>query len=198
MVIGITGRISSGKSTVTEFLKNSGYKIFDCDAISHELYNNPEFVQLLIDAFGDEVCTDGCFDKVKLRRKVFSDEYSRKRLNSICLLPIKAEVLKNLNSRETVFVDAPILFESELYKDIAFSEIWIVDIGILNLLKRLRGRNPELSDREIEGILSSQTTTGQKLSLAKKENIKTVVFDNNGTRSSLLKQVKEALHDRGI
>lgn len=119
-VIGITGSIGSGKSTVSRHLKNMGFEIIDCDHISHEMlmpkrrgYNE------VVTEFGSEILDEaGYIVRKKLGSIVFSDLEKRNKLNSI-LHPIIKDEVKNgiLNCCDSfIFIDCPLLFETDFYK----------------------------------------------------------------------------------
>ena len=125
-VIGLTGGIACGKSTVVDMLKEKGrgeFKIIDSDKIAHDLYTKPEFVEKVFKVFGKDaiVNEDGkTVDRAKLGAIVFADSAKRKKLNSMTHGPIFYEILRQIfnlkirSSHSLVILDAPLLFESKI------------------------------------------------------------------------------------
>ena len=131
-VIGLTGGIACGKSTVVDFLKEKGrgeFKIIDSDKIAHDLYKKPDFVAKVFKIFGKDavVSEDGkTVDRAKLGAIVFSDPAKRKKLNSMTHGPIFYEILWqifNLRVKQgeaLVILDAPLLFESKILEYLCY------------------------------------------------------------------------------
>lgn len=193
-IIGLTGGISSGKSTVSTIIKGGGFPLVDCDLISRELYEDKDFADGIISIFGTAVVSNGKLDKRKLSVLVFTDADKLKTLSKYIHPRIFKKVQDEINSyavagAEYVFVDAPILFESGLDKAIHFDEIIAVSISRENQVKRLKIRNPEKSDKEINGIISTQFSDKKRKSKA------TIVIDNNGTKDELINTVLDILEN---
>lgn len=123
-LIGLMGQTGAGKSTVCEELVKAGCVIADCDAISHEILTRKEVIAEICSAFGEDVAPDGVIDRKALGAKAFADEESRLKLNSIVHPAVTAEVRKihalaSEKGATAVIADAPVLTDSELYKDCA-------------------------------------------------------------------------------
>jgi dephospho-CoA kinase len=117
-VIGLTGGIGSGKSTVARMLRELGATLIDADAIVHELQAKGQpMVAELAEAFGPAILTaDGALDRKALGAIVFQDEAARQRLNAIVHPPVGAEFARRLAAAiaanaELVVLDIPLLFE---------------------------------------------------------------------------------------
>jgi len=101
-VIGLTGGIACGKSTVIELLVKSSsgqIKIIDSDKIVHGLYEDPAFIQSVFDTFGKEliVASDGkTVDRAKLGAIVFADKDKRRKLGKLTNMPIFFEILRQI------------------------------------------------------------------------------------------------------
>lgn len=119
-VIGITGSIGSGKSTVSRHLRNMGFEIIDCDQINHEiLMPKRKGYNKVVKEFGSEILDEtGYIVRKKLGSIVFSDKNKLNRLNSILHPIIKDEVKKLISNciGSFVFLDCPLLFETDFYK----------------------------------------------------------------------------------
>lgn len=189
-IIGITGGICSGKSEVSKFLLDHKCEVIDCDRISHLLYAQDWFVEGLCKLFGSVILTDGKFDKTKLRKLVFSSETSLDKLNKYCHKHIFNIVKKDLgiykiSNIPVVFIDAPVLFESSMDKEIDFDEIIVVSASRETQIERLKLRNPDLTETEISGILDAQMSADER------EHRGTIVIDNNGTKEDLYKAINQ-------
>ena len=152
-IIGLTGSIASGKSTVSNKLKALGYKVIDCDEINHKLllkdggaYNS------VIAAFGTDILDhESQIDRKKLGQIIFNDSLAKEKLNQILHPIIKEEVIKQINQIEEglVFLDCPLLFETDFYK---LCELTIVvyvnmDTQIHRLMERDKITFPEALKR---------------------------------------------------
>lgn len=158
-IIGITGGIASGKSTICNFIKDKGYKVIDADEIAKNLMEKGEInYKKIVEYFGEAILDrSGEIDRWKLGRKVFSDPEILKVLNDITHPCIFEEIIKGIerNSKEKViFLDIPLLFEEYeniLKYNIYFDEIWLVfvdrDIQIDRLMKRNNLTKKEAIDR---------------------------------------------------
>jgi len=119
MVIGITGSIATGKSTVTNYLLNKGYKVIDADKIVHRLLSTSSVLSEISLAFGKDLIVDGVLVRKLLARIIFNDEEKRKLLNKI----IHPKVIKEIEEEtkeykgkidNLIFVDIPLLYEENL------------------------------------------------------------------------------------
>lgn len=125
-VIGLTGGIACGKSTVVELLAKLGqneFKVIDSDKIVHEMYKDDKFVAKVFSTFGKEnvAAEDGkSVDRAKLGAIVFADREKRRQLAKLTDMPIFIEILKAifrlrvLQGNPLVVLDAPLLFESKV------------------------------------------------------------------------------------
>ncbi|MCR5482326.1 MAG: dephospho-CoA kinase [Clostridia bacterium] len=118
-VIGLTGGIGTGKSTVSRYLSEKGCKIVDADKIAHELTaEGSPLLPVLAENFGQDVlCNDGTLDRKKLASIVFSDKEKKKRLDEIMHGRIRMIVEQKIEAyagegEKTVILDVPLLFET--------------------------------------------------------------------------------------
>lgn len=118
MIIGLTGQTGSGKSTVSAILKEKGYYICDCDAVSREVMaDGTSLLFLLAQAFGEEICQDNHLNRNLLAELAFKDKASTELLNSITHPSILKRCEEHIHNAfrsgyKYAVLDAPTLFES--------------------------------------------------------------------------------------
>ena len=189
-IIGITGGIASGKSTVTEFLRQQGYQVIDADQVVHELQEPGErLYQALLSAFGPAILQeDGRLDRLKLGAMIFGNPELLEQSSQIQNQIIREELAGRrhlLAGKEDIcFMDLPLLFE--LGYESWFDQVWLVDVTEETQLSRLMTRNA-LSQEEAEKRIAAQ------LSLQEKRNRADVLIDNNGLLELTQEQLREAL-----
>ncbi|MFJ8237223.1 dephospho-CoA kinase [Ureibacillus sp. NPDC094379] len=191
MIIGLTGSIASGKSTVANMLKAYGLPIVDADLVAREVVE-PEtpVLKKIAEVFGEDILTDdGNLNRAKLGSLIFHDETKRKTLNDIIHPAIRQEMLRRrdeyiANGEETVIMDIPLLFESKLQHFV--EKILVVSVTEEIQLKRLMDRN-QLSKEEALARISTQ------LPLSKKEQGADAVVYNNSTFEETKKQLETIL-----
>lgn len=198
MIIGLTGSIASGKSTVSQMLKELGYPIVDADLVARQVVEpGSETLEKIKETFGEDVILpDGSLDRKKVGDIIFSDPASRKRLNDIIHPAIRNEMLRQraaymAEGQKVVIMDIPLLFESKLQHFV--DKILVVSVTEENQLKRLMERN-SLSERESLARISSQ------LPMSVKEEGADAVIYNNGTIEETKWQLNRILEkwDAGI
>lgn len=179
MIIGLTGSIASGKSTVSKMLKELGYPIVDADQVARQVVEpGSETLAEIEEAFGNDVILpDGGMDRKRVGDIIFNDPASRKRLNDIIHPAIREEMMRQRTAfleagHGTVIMDIPLLFESRL---LHFADkILVVSVTEENQLERLMERNG-LSEKEARARIASQ------LPMSVKEEGADAVIYNNGT-----------------
>ncbi len=192
-IIGLTGGICAGKSGVTKMLKSKGFPVIDCDKITDEFYKHQWFTDGLRHHFGKKIVYNGEVNRGKLGNLVFSDYKEMKKLNNYCKPFLFKEINKQLNElieqgHEFIFIDAPILFESGLDKEVNFTDIWVVSVEKVEQIRRLKQRKNYLTPRNIQNILNSQWTNEQRIEKA------TFVIENNiKNRMQLRSKVERGL-----
>jgi dephospho-CoA kinase len=201
-IIGLTGGIGSGKSTVTDYLSARGFHVLDADKIAREIVlpGSDMLIQLAA-AFGDAViCEDGSLDRKKLAEIVFSDAEKKKTLDAMMhteiLELIHERVLRyreeadtiaaaggdpgNILKYKVIFIDAPLLFETGLEKSV--EEVWVIDADDETRIRRIMERDG-LEREEILLRIGSQMERGEKNRRAD------VVLDNTGDQEALYRQI---------
>ncbi|WP_170242726.1 dephospho-CoA kinase [Streptococcus suis] len=193
-VIGLTGGIASGKSTVTDFLREKGYQVIDADAEVHDLQKKGgRLYQVLLEEFGPAIlAADGQLDRVKLGQQVFADSQLRARLSELQDQIIRQELLARRDllsqTEEVVFMDIPLLYELDYSGEV--DEVWLVYVDERQQLARLMARNG-YSLQEAENRLAAQ------LSLEKKKERTDKVIDNSGSLEATLAQVASLVEEIG-
>ena len=179
MIIGLTGSIASGKSTVSKMLKNAGYPIIDADLVARLVVEpGSETLAGIAQAFGPDVIqADGTMDRAKVGEIIFNDPASRKILNDIIHPAIRQEMLRQRQEFleqgfKTIIMDIPLLFESRLQHLV--DKILVVSVTEENQFNRLMERNG-LTKKEAQARISSQ------LPMSVKEDGADAVIYNNGT-----------------
>ncbi len=186
-VIGLTGGIASGKSTVSGILCAKGIRVLDADAIGHELMKSGRTAyQEICDTFGKGfLMENGEIDRKKLGAYVFSEPSALKKLNAILHPRIASQIAGEVRQAKGICViDAALLTEVGL--DALCDAVWAVRVPRELQVKRLMGRN-HLSREDALRRMESQ------LSDAEREKFVTDWIDNSGTAQQLEKQVGELL-----
>ncbi len=166
-VIGLTGGIGSGKSTVAKTLEEQGAKILSADVIGHEVYNpgRPAW-QEIVNEFGHEVVAgDGTIDRKKLGAIVFSDPKHLAALNSIVHPRMKGMMRERLASlaRQGVKIavlEAALLFEAK-WDDLA-DEVWVTVVPPKVAAKRTSERSGLPEEQVLERIRSQLSNAERK------------------------------------
>ena len=192
-IIGITGGISSGKSTVTNLLRQRGFQVVDADALVHQLQApGGRLYNILVEHFGNQVVLkNGQLNRPLLASLIFSNpeeqEWSKETQGQVILEELAA--LKNqLAQTEAIFfMDIPLLFEQGY--ESWFDEVWLIYLDRETQIERLMNRD-KLSLEAGESRLSSQW------SLDKKKKLATHIIDNSGSLDQLLSQIISLL-ERG-
>ncbi|HGA1493170.1 TPA: dephospho-CoA kinase [Streptococcus suis] len=191
-IIGLTGGIASGKSTVTAFLREQGYPVIDADAVVHELQaKGGKLYQILVKEFGQDILSDdGNLDRAKLGQAVFADSKLRARLSVLQDQIIRQELLTRRDALKqtdpVVFMDIPLLYEADYSGEV--DEVWLVYVDRAQQLERLMKRN-SLSVQDAENRLAAQ------LSLEEKRIRAQILIDNSGAVEATLDQVAALLEE---
>lgn len=189
-IIGITGGIASGKSTVTEFLRQKGFQVVDADAVVHQLQKpGGRLYQILVEHFGEKVLLeDGELNRPLLASLIFSNpeeqEWSKRTQGEIIREELAALRNQFAQTEALFFMDIPLLFEQNYAS--WFDETWLVYVNRDVQLERLMKRD-QISKEAAESRLNSQWTLERKISLASHS------LDNNGNQEQLIAQVVQLL-----
>ena len=167
-VIGLTGGIGSGKSTVAEIFRRLGATIIDTDALSHALTlpGRPGF-QVIVEAFGQQMLDpQGRLDRARLRRLVFSDKNARQRLEALLHPLIRQEVDRALATATGPYVIlvVPLLTETGGWRE-RVDRVLVVDCSEEEQIRRTMARS-QLSREEVQAIMAAQASRAARLALA--------------------------------
>lgn len=163
----LTGGIGSGKSTVASIFRKLGAEVIDTDEISHALTGkNGLAIGKISESFGKEYITDGRLDRAKMRKLVFSDAPSKKKLEAILHPMIRADVENRIASCEGPYylLVVPLFFETNHYRDLADS-VLVVDCSETLQVMRTMERSA-LGTAEVRAIMDSQVPRANRLAQA--------------------------------
>jgi dephospho-CoA kinase len=193
-VIGLTGSICSGKSTIAQFLAQMGAAVINADEIGHEAYGpRCETWQQVVDAFGKQILTTGDeVDRKKLGEIVFKDPEALKRLNGIMhpgmhrVAEKRIERLKREGAK-VIVLEAPLLVEAN-WLDLV-DEVWVAKASEANAMKRCAERSG-LSEAQARSRMASQISPDEKAKYGD------VVIDTNVSLAEVEAKVKELWEER--
>ncbi|CAH1853067.1 dephospho-CoA kinase [Convivina intestini] len=196
-VIGLTGGIASGKSSVSALFKQNGLPIVDADRVAREVVEpGTTTLEKIKLAFGPNIIDNGVLNRAALGKVVFSDRAALDQLNEI-IQPVIASAIEDklafwrLQKAPVVIVDVPLLFERGYDQKDFFDKIVVVTIDPKQQLQRLMERD-HLEEMQARQRMASQLDLNQKVQKAD------YVINNNGDSEhlqeqvlALIKQIKE-------
>ena len=190
LVVGLTGGIGSGKTTVASLFSQAGVPVIDADELARELVvpGEPAFDEI-VSVFGtDLVSPCGMLDRSKLRALVFRNATKRKRLEAILHPRIRCEMERRLSAINASYclLVIPLLFETDQVELV--DRVLVVDAPREQQIRRTQGRDG-VTRRSVEGILRAQLSQRERLERADD------VIRNDSDLAHLEKQV-QALHGR--
>lgn len=193
MVIGITGGIGTGKSTVLNLLKDKyGFKIFEADKIAHEIMNKGhETYEKIVEYFGNGILnSDLSINRRILSDVVFHDSEKLETLNSIVHPAVIAEILTEIekcqseNGADKFVIEAALLIESGCFK--ICDSVWYIHADKeVRIARLIEGRG--MSREQIESVMKNQL---DKENFIKNTN---AIIDNSGTIECTDKQIEKLL-----
>lgn len=186
MIIGLTGGIASGKSTVSKVLSTLGAKIIDADLKAKEISEKDETIKEIEKTFGKDIIGElGKIDREKLKNIVFSDKEKLKKLNNIIHPKVISEFKKikeNANKNDIIIFDVPLLFESKMDK--MCDKVILIIADEPTQIKRMIERDG-ITEVLAKKIIDSQMGLDEKI---KKSDI---LIENNGGLLELNEKIKE-------
>ncbi len=190
LVIGLTGGIGSGKSSVTALFAELGVPIIDADSVAREIVAPGEpALQEITSRFGLEILNPtGQLDRKQLRERIFHDQEARRDLEQILHPRIRERMLQHLDTTDAPYVilSIPLLVESQY--DYRLDRIVVVDASEQQQLERASLRD-EAKIEQIEAAMAAQCSRQERLAAADD------VIDNSGTFEQLRIQVQQ-LHEK--
>lgn len=189
-LIGLTGGMGSGKSTVADCLRSNGIPVIDADVIAHKIMNEESTLDKIHEIFGKNVFDkDGSLNKVKFSSVLFTNIVKRKKLNEFVHPKVWTEMMNETEKYVTkgskvIFLDVPLLIESGWHTRV--NETWLVKADYNERIERLSLRT-NLSTEEIKKRIEIQMPESEKEEYADK------IINNDGTIEETGKQVIEEL-----
>ena len=187
IVVGLTGAIGSGKSTVAGMLARRGAIVIDADAIVHELQRpGTPLLDELAARFGPEIiAADGSLDRAKLAALVFSDAGAVEALNAIVHPAVRAEIAgrlaANVDTDKVVVLDVPLITDRAVYE---MAALVVVDVPVDVAVQRVVA-NRAMPEEQVRARMAQQISRERRLQLADR------VIDNSGDRAALERQVDD-------
>ena len=190
-IIGLTGGIGAGKSTVAALLASRGAHVIDADRIGHEVYRpgTRAFTQV-VEAFGPGVvAADGTIDRRALGARVFADSEARVRLNAIVHPEIAAEVGGRITAARAARPSVPIVVEAAVLLEAGWQSLvdrlWVVSTRPENAIARVMAARGFTRD-EVERRLAAQMADADRRRAAD------LVIENDGSLATLEREVEKA------
>ena len=194
-VIGLTGGIACGKSTVSKALRALGAAIIDADALAYELSQpNAPIFNVYVERFGQAVVTaGGTLDRAAVARRVFADPAVRAAVDARVHPLIRTAAEERLraareNNERAAVLDVPLLFEAGW--DALADETWVVALPREEQLMRLCARNPAMSEDEARARIAAQMPLAEKCARAD------IVIDNSGTKEETREYIEKLWRER--
>jgi dephospho-CoA kinase len=189
LLVGLTGGIATGKSTVTRMFQDLGCVVIDADVLAREVVERGEAAyRAIVEEFGPEVLLPGGgLDRKKLGAVVFADSARRRRLEAITHPEIRARFARRLAELEAdgfdgiVIFDAPVMIESGSYRMVDRLVVVAADGAI---------QATRLQARDAIGPAEAQRKIGSQMPVAEKAALADYVIDNSGDRAATAEQVR--------
>ena len=193
-IIGLTGGIACGKSTVSTELRTLGAAIIDADALAHELSQpHQPIYNAYVERFGSEIAADGTLDRAAIARRVFADPAVRAEVEAIAHPIIRRAAEERLcaardENKRAAVLDVPLLFEAGW--DALADETWVVALPREEQLARLLARDKAMDVGEARARIAAQMPFAEKCARAD------VVIDNSGTVEEIREYIGKLWKER--
>lgn len=185
VIIGLTGGIASGKSTVSKYLKEKGYQIFDADKIAKDLTNEDNIKNKIVEKFGSNILDNNfSLDRKKMKEIVFNDKSKLKLLNDIIhpeVFEFYKKAKENNKENKILIFDVPLLFESGI--DSLCDKILVVISDHKIQIERIIERD-KIDKTLATNIINSQITNKERIKKAD------IVIENNGSLEELYEKIE--------
>ena len=190
-VVGITGGIGSGKSTLSEYLMKIGYAVHESDKTVSQIYNKPKksFIKFLNENISKDVFKNNKINKKIIAEIIFRNSHIKKKLEKYLHKEVKksrhAFIKKNQkNKKGLIFVDVPLLFENKLEKEF---DVVLCVIAKKNIRRKRVIKTKKFSKPILEKIFKSQ------ISDIERKNRSKIVIYNNKTKNDFIFSADKAL-----
>lgn len=192
ITVAITGGIGSGKSLVSSILREKGFVVLDCDALSREVCcPGSPLLEFLAGFMGPEIIKeDGSMDRARVAEIAFSDAEKYRRMNSLIQTAIKLRLFQQIRdakkegSLDVIFAEVPLLFEAGWQKE--FDRSWLVAAEEGIRIARVQKRSG-LSEEQIRARMAKQLPQEKKAALAD------LIIDNSSDVEALKAEIARAL-----
>ena len=189
LLVGLTGGIATGKSTVSEILRQLGCEIIDADRLARDVVEpeQPAWKQIVAEFGGGVVTAEGALDRKKLGAIVFADPERRKRLEAITHPAIRARFQARLDELAAqgfagiVVFDAPVMIESGTYKNMDRLVVVVTDDAT---------QAARLQERDGTDEAQGRRKIASQMPLAEKAKLADYVIDNSGDREATAAEVR--------
>ncbi|MBF7114362.1 dephospho-CoA kinase [Pediococcus pentosaceus] len=193
VIVGLTGGIAMGKTTISQFLKSKAIPVVDADQISHEILTVDEVKVKLMDTFGESILDKNQnIDRRKLGPIVFNDQRQLEKLNIIVQPYIRTEIVRQLDTfsaSKVVVLDAPVLFEQGYEKMADY--LMVIKTSAQIQAERLMQRD-SLNEIDAQKRIQAQMPIEEKVKKAD------IVIDTSGTIEETRSQVVKWLVDKNL
>lgn len=166
-IVGLTGGIGSGKTTIANLFIKKNIDVVDADEVARQVVEPGQpALAAIVEKFGDNILlADGSLNRPKLREKVFSDEQAKQWLNALLHPAIRHEMLEQLSNTKSVYclLVAPLLLENGLEKYV--DQVLVIDVDEATQVDRTTKRDGS-SEATIKSIISSQISREKRLAKA--------------------------------
>ena len=193
VIVGLTGGIAMGKTTISQFLKSKAIPVVDADQIAHEILTVDEVKVKLMDTFGESILDKNQnIDRRKLGPIVFNDQRQLEKLNIIVQPYIRTEIVRQLDTfsaSKVVVLDAPVLFEQGYEKMVDY--LMVIKTSAQIQVERLMQRD-SLNEVDAQKRIQAQMPIEEKVKKAD------IVIDTSGPIEETRSQVVKWLVDKNL
>lgn len=193
VIVGLTGGIAMGKTTISQFLKSKAIPVVDADQIAHEILTVDEVKVKLTDTFDESILDKNQnIDRRKLGPIVFNDQRQLEKLNIIVQPYIRTEIVRQLDTfsaSKVVVLDAPVLFEQGYEKMVDY--LMVIKTSAQIQVERLMQRD-SLNEIDAQKRIQAQMPIEEKVKKAD------IVIDTSGTIEETRSQVVNWLVDKNL
>lgn len=185
-IIGLTGSIATGKTTVTQMLKAEGVTVIDADEIAAQITQRQEVLDQLVEVFGTEIVANNTLNRRALATIIFTDEQQRYKLNTLLHPLVKIEMLKQAkqSKKDVVVFDVPLLYETDFYQ--LCELIIVVAVDEKTQLHRLMERD-QCTYEQAMARITAQIAIDEKIKYAD------FCIDNSRSKIETNRQVRELI-----
>jgi dephospho-CoA kinase len=188
-VIGVTGGLGSGKTSVCRLFEDRGARIIEADRTGREVVEDPEVLEALVFAFGEDIVDDsGRLDRRRLGQRAFADPASNERLNRIVWPPLLRKLRADVESALREQPDRPVVVDAALlveWGDLSWIDALVVVTAPVEIRKARMMSRMGLSGEEVEARMQAQLPEEEKVRLAD------YVIANEGTEEGLKARASE-------